>query len=103
MSLGEALIKLIPNEENSLENWIDYTDPCSGIPVHHKSRTTLCWSDLEAIQMLLGYHTFQAGNCQVMSHPIWRTYCYPTTLFTTLSEPTLIKIFEQLQREKEMC
>ncbi|GBF98898.1 methylmalonic aciduria and homocystinuria type D mitochondrial [Raphidocelis subcapitata] len=60
--------------------WCDYIDPCSGLPMMHKTTQTP-YSEVEGLSLLLGYRTANAGCCKVVLHPKWGTSSYPATLF----------------------
>ncbi len=58
----------------------DFVDPCSGYPVQ-SARGASPYSEIDGLRTLLPYATFSTGPCHVVSHPRWRTRCYPATLF----------------------
>jgi hypothetical protein len=60
--------------------WIDGTDPASGRPLHEPSGPSF-YPDVHGAQAVLGYRTYDAGGCGVLSHPVWGTAVYPATMF----------------------
>jgi Methylmalonic aciduria and homocystinuria type D protein len=68
--------------------WADYLDPCSGLPMlspgmpqyHHYSFYKV-YSEVDGMQALLNYRTYNAGCCKVLCHDAWGSHVYPATLF----------------------
>jgi hypothetical protein len=63
-------------------HWADYIDPCSGLPMVHKSGSGV-YGEVQALVTLLRYSTQNAGCCTVALHPRWGSAVYPASLFTT--------------------
>jgi hypothetical protein len=62
--------------------WAEFIDPCSGLPALGE-RGTGVYSEVEGIQALCRYSVTQVGVCSVLTHPRYKTHCYPASLFTT--------------------
>jgi len=64
------------------EFWIDYIDPCSGLPCLSPSLLTSqrFFSEVQSFSTLLGYKQQDAGGCKVLLHPKWGTHFYPATI-----------------------
>jgi len=63
-------------------HWSDYADPCSGLPMVHMDNSTIVYGEVEALSVLLGYRTADAGGCKIVLHPRWGGAVYPATVFT---------------------
>jgi hypothetical protein len=59
--------------------WADYIDPCSGLPMLEKGNKV--YSEVDGIECLLGYKSYNAGFCKILTHPMWSSAVYPATLF----------------------
>ena len=60
------------------------------------------YSDIEGIQMLLGYRCITVGGCSVVEHPRFGSHCYPSTLFTTAPLNMLEEIIPEVNLIKQM-
>jgi Methylmalonic aciduria and homocystinuria type D protein len=68
--------------------WADYLDPCSGLPMlspgmpqyRHYSFYKV-YSEVDGMQALLSYRTYNAGCCKVLCHDAWGSHVYPATMF----------------------
>jgi Methylmalonic aciduria and homocystinuria type D protein len=68
--------------------WADYLDPCSGLPMlspgmsqyRHYSFYKV-YSEVDGMQALLNYRTYNAGCCKVLCHDAWGSHVYPATMF----------------------
>ncbi|KAK9802671.1 hypothetical protein WJX73_003630 [Symbiochloris irregularis] len=72
--------------------WADYIDPCSGLPMVHRSNTV--YSEVEAASTLLKFQTANAGGCKVLLHPRWKTFVYPATMMAKCPRPALQEAIE---------
>ena len=63
-------------------HWADYTDPCSGLPVHSNSGGSI-YPDVDGFERLLHYKIDGSMGCRMMSHPEWKFASYPASFFTT--------------------
>lgn len=68
--------------------WADYIDPCSGLPMIHRSSGSV-YGEVEALSTLRGFKTQNAGCCKILLHPKWQSCVYPATLFTKAPLPVL--------------
>ncbi|KAJ1426627.1 methylmalonic aciduria and homocystinuria type D protein [Ochromonadaceae sp. CCMP2298] len=69
--------------KSSGDYWVDYIDPCSGLPVSVKTDGQKVFSEVECAQTLLAYNVMNAGCCKVIVHPQWGSAVYPASIFTT--------------------
>ena len=75
--LAKRVIEALPSSSYS-----DYIDPCSGLAMIHKESTAV-YSEVDALSVLRGFKTSNAGCCKVLLHPHWGSSVYPATLMTT--------------------
>lgn len=76
----------------------DFIDPCSGLPMR-TANTTSVYSEVEGMELLLHYRSFNAGMCKVLMHPQWGTAVYPATLFTLAPIPILQQALDRIRLE----
>jgi hypothetical protein len=74
---AQRVIESLPSSSFS-----DYIDPCSGLAMIHKDSTAV-YSEVDALSILRGFKTSNAGCCKVLLHPQWGSSVYPATLMTT--------------------
>jgi hypothetical protein len=60
--------------------FFDFADPPSGSPVFSQAGPAL-FPDVDSHHRLLKYPITFVGTCGLVSHPNWRTRCYPSTGF----------------------
>lgn len=65
----------------NLGYWVDYIDPCSGLPMLNIHNHNKVYSEVDGMEVLLGYRSYNAGFCKVLVHPKWGTSVYPATIF----------------------
>lgn len=75
LSLAEGLKKI--NESY----WLDFIDPASGLPVLSAYQTV--YPEVTFISRLLKYPVLQCDSCAVVSHPLWHTHCYISSIIST--------------------
>eukprot|EP00199_Chlamydomonas_sp_CCMP681_P003017 CAMPEP_0119107446 /NCGR_PEP_ID=MMETSP1180-20130426/10186_1 /TAXON_ID=3052 ORGANISM="Chlamydomonas cf sp, Strain CCMP681" /NCGR_SAMPLE_ID=MMETSP1180 /ASSEMBLY_ACC=CAM_ASM_000741 /LENGTH=167 /DNA_ID=CAMNT_0007092933 /DNA_START=49 /DNA_END=552 /DNA_ORIENTATION=+ len=63
-------------------HWADYIDPCSGLPMVHQEGQVV-YAEVEALSVLQGFKTSNAGCCKILLHPKWGSAVYPASMFTT--------------------
>ena len=63
-------------------HWADYIDPCSGLPMVHRSGSGV-YGEVDALVTLRRFATVNAGCCKVALHPRWGSAVYPASIFTT--------------------
>jgi hypothetical protein len=61
--------------------WADYIDPCSGLPMLTPNLNTKVYSEVDGMEVLLGYRAYSAGFCKILVHPQWGSAVYPATIF----------------------
>jgi hypothetical protein len=61
------------------------------------SNSTHPYNEVEGIQRLLGYRTYSAAMCRVLSHPQWGTAVYPASIFTNAPVELVAQIMELLR------
>jgi Methylmalonic aciduria and homocystinuria type D protein len=83
--------------------WADYLDPCSGLPMlspgmsqyrHHYSFYKV-YSEVDGMQTLLNYRTYNAGCCKVLCHDAWGSHVYPATIFLCAPRTMVISWLDQ--------
>ena len=52
------------------------------------------YPDVSGAQQLLRYEVINGGCCPLVSHPKWRTKCYPATVFTTADVDVFLRAVE---------
>jgi len=73
--------------------WCDYIDPCSGLPMVTMQRNKV-YSEVDGIEALLGYKSYNAGFCKILQHPKWGTSVYPATVFAYAPRNLLVKLLQ---------
>ena len=71
--------------------WADFIDPCSGLPMI----TTDCnkvYSEVDGMECLLNYKSYNAGFCKILTHPKWGSSVYPATIFVHAPKEPIIKL-----------
>ncbi|RLN90786.1 hypothetical protein BBJ28_00005758 [Nothophytophthora sp. Chile5] len=61
--------------------WVDFIDPCSGLPMLTLSSNKV-YSEVDGVELLLRYRCLSAGMCKILVHPVWGAAVYPASLFT---------------------
>ncbi|CEO96757.1 hypothetical protein PBRA_005361 [Plasmodiophora brassicae] len=59
--------------------FVDFVDPCSGLPVNTE-RGGAIYDEVESAQSLLKMQTSSVGCCSILHHPQWGTRVYPGML-----------------------
>eukprot|EP01138_Halocafeteria_seosinensis_P016487 gb/GECG01016818.1/.p1 GENE.gb/GECG01016818.1/~~gb/GECG01016818.1/.p1 ORF type:complete len:217 (+),score=27.93 gb/GECG01016818.1/:1-651(+) len=85
-------------KEDSLGHFVDIMDPCTGQPVH--SSTNTVFAEIDGLQVALGYHITDIGNCKLLSHPHWGTSVYPASMFTTAPLQDIASCIEKVTGDK---
>mmetsp|Transcript_7363 Transcript_7363/g.22443 ORF Transcript_7363/g.22443 Transcript_7363/m.22443 type:complete len:178 (-) Transcript_7363:819-1352(-) len=75
--------------------WADYTDPCTGLPVHGTAGGSI-YPDVDGFERLLRFKVDASMGCRIMSHPDWSFASYPATFFTTAPAGELLPILTRL-------
>jgi len=61
--------------------WADFIDPCSGLPMLTQDCNKV-YSEVDGMECLLNYKSYNAGFCKILTHPAWGSAVYPATIFT---------------------
>lgn len=77
--------------------WVDYIDPCSGLPVMDRDCNKF-YDEVSGAQALLRYDVMNAGCCKVLLHPTWGSAVYPATLFTSAPESEIEAVLQKYPR-----
>eukprot|EP01039_Chlorochromonas_danica_P008851 gene8851-9760_t len=75
--------------------WIDFIDPCSGLPMHGAGNSI--YNEVQSAQILLGYDYMNAGCCKVLLHPVWTTAVYPASIVSTAPPELVINVLNELK------
>ena len=60
--------------------WADFIDPCSGLPMLTQDCNKV-YSEVDGMECLLNYKSYNAGFCKILTHPAWGSAVYPATIF----------------------
>jgi hypothetical protein len=60
--------------------WADFIDPCSGLPMLTQNCNKV-YSEVDGMECLLNYKSYNAGFCKILTHPKWGSAVYPATIF----------------------
>jgi hypothetical protein len=60
--------------------WADFIDPCSGLPMLTLNSSKV-YSEVDGMECLLNYKSYNAGFCKILTHPKWGSSVYPATIF----------------------
>lgn len=77
--------------------WIDYIDPCSGLPMLTLNCNKV-YSEVDGMEALLGYRSYNAGFCKVLTHPRFSSAVYPATLFAYAPRTVVLEIAESYRK-----
>lgn len=58
----------------------DFIDPCSGLPMLTLDCNKV-YSEVDGMECLLNYKSYNAGFCKILTHPKWGSAVYPATIF----------------------
>eukprot|EP00586_Coscinodiscus_wailesii_P012539 CAMPEP_0172512848 /NCGR_PEP_ID=MMETSP1066-20121228/247668_1 /TAXON_ID=671091 /ORGANISM="Coscinodiscus wailesii, Strain CCMP2513" /LENGTH=160 /DNA_ID=CAMNT_0013292829 /DNA_START=102 /DNA_END=584 /DNA_ORIENTATION=- len=72
-------------------HWADFIDPCSGLPMLSKYCNKV-YSEVDGMEVLLNYKSYNAGFCKILTHPKWGSAVYPATIFARAPEGVLRRI-----------
>lgn len=89
MTFGQDICSRIRNEGY----WADYIDPCSGLPMLTKSCNKV-YSEVDGMEVLLNYRSYNAGFCKILTHPKWGSAVYPATIFLNAPFELVVSIVE---------
>eukprot|EP00591_Stephanopyxis_turris_P009912 CAMPEP_0195518918 /NCGR_PEP_ID=MMETSP0794_2-20130614/13945_1 /TAXON_ID=515487 /ORGANISM="Stephanopyxis turris, Strain CCMP 815" /LENGTH=125 /DNA_ID=CAMNT_0040647965 /DNA_START=200 /DNA_END=573 /DNA_ORIENTATION=+ len=66
LDFGSSFCKQI----RDLGYFADYIDPCSGLPMITQNCNKV-YSEVDGMEVLLGYRAHNAGFCKILLHPLW--------------------------------
>eukprot|EP00798_Chlamydomonas_sp_ICE-L_P002363 gene2363-8671_t len=89
--------KKVCDKLEALGHWCDYIDPCSGLAMIHRD-SQIVYSEVEALSVMRGFKTANAGCCKVLLHPAWGSYVYPATMFTCAPLEALNSAIAEVER-----
>lgn len=76
--------------------WADYIDPCSGLPMLTRNCNKV-YSEVDGMECCLGYKSYNAGFCKILTHPKWGSAVYPATMFCYAPRQVVIDILDSYQ------
>mmetsp|Transcript_8220 Transcript_8220/g.13285 ORF Transcript_8220/g.13285 Transcript_8220/m.13285 type:complete len:270 (-) Transcript_8220:1164-1973(-) len=79
---------------SSMGFWVDYCDPCSGLPMLSTGNTV--FSEVQGLEKLRKFQTTSAGACRVAIHPEWGSKMYPASLVTNAPDEVLSEILSKV-------
>jgi len=71
--------------------WADFIDPCSGLPMMTQ-KCNKVYSEVDGMECLLNYKSYNAGFCKILTHPKWGSAVYPATIFAHCPVSVAIEI-----------
>lgn len=73
--------------------WADYIDPCSGLPMLTLNCNKV-YSEVDGMECCLGYKSYNAGFCKILTHPKWGSAVYPATIFVYAPKGVVLQIMQ---------
>ena len=86
------------NEIRSQGYWADFIDPCSGLPMLTLNCNKV-YSEVDGMECCLGYKSYNAGFCKILTHPLWGSAVYPATMFAYAPRSVVIRLLEGLPKQ----
>lgn len=74
--------------------WADYIDPCSGLPMI-TSDCNKVYSEVDGMECLLNYKSYNAGFCKILTHPRYGSSVYPATIFAYAPKEVVIRLLAE--------
>eukprot|EP00542_Grammatophora_oceanica_P021007 CAMPEP_0194029554 /NCGR_PEP_ID=MMETSP0009_2-20130614/3246_1 /TAXON_ID=210454 /ORGANISM="Grammatophora oceanica, Strain CCMP 410" /LENGTH=190 /DNA_ID=CAMNT_0038669251 /DNA_START=66 /DNA_END=638 /DNA_ORIENTATION=- len=71
--------------------WADYIDPCSGLPML-STNCNKVYSEVDGMECLLNYKSYNAGFCKILTHPRWGSSVYPATMFAFAPSAAVVEL-----------
>ncbi|KAF4316666.1 hypothetical protein BBO99_00007864 [Phytophthora kernoviae] len=90
-----AFSQQVAKELSARKYWVDFIDPCSGLPMLTLSSNKV-YSEVDGVELLLRYHCLSAGMCKILLHPVWGAAVYPASLFTTAPYEVVKEVLQSL-------
>eukprot|EP00544_Gedaniella_sp_CCMP2646_P003375 CAMPEP_0202487146 /NCGR_PEP_ID=MMETSP1361-20130828/5563_1 /ASSEMBLY_ACC=CAM_ASM_000849 /TAXON_ID=210615 /ORGANISM="Staurosira complex sp., Strain CCMP2646" /LENGTH=189 /DNA_ID=CAMNT_0049116469 /DNA_START=64 /DNA_END=633 /DNA_ORIENTATION=+ len=75
--------------------WADFIDPCSGLPMMTLGCNKV-YSEVDSMECLLNYKSYNAGFCKILTHPKWGSSVYPATIFCHAPSDLILKLINEL-------
>jgi hypothetical protein len=72
--------------------FLDYIDPCSGLPML-TTESTRIYDEVESFHTLLSYPVNSANGCKVFTHPKYGEGAYPATCFVVGDREVVLEWF----------
>eukprot|EP00525_Craspedostauros_australis_P007590 CAMPEP_0198135612 /NCGR_PEP_ID=MMETSP1442-20131203/60679_1 /TAXON_ID= /ORGANISM="Craspedostauros australis, Strain CCMP3328" /LENGTH=187 /DNA_ID=CAMNT_0043796785 /DNA_START=62 /DNA_END=625 /DNA_ORIENTATION=+ len=91
MGFGKQLCEAL----RALGFWADYIDPCSGLPMLSRGCNKV-YSEVDGMECLLNYRSYNAGFCKILMHPKWGSAVYPATIFVYAPRDPVMRFAQQL-------
>jgi hypothetical protein len=73
--------------------WADFIDPCSGLPMLTQDCNKV-YSEVDGMECLLNYKSYNAGFCKILTHPSWGSAVYPATIFAHCPASVALEVVE---------
>ncbi|KAL7581317.1 hypothetical protein ACA910_006080 [Epithemia clementina (nom. ined.)] len=80
--------------------WADYIDPCSGLPMLTLNCNKV-YSEVDGMECCLGYKSYNAGFCKILTHPVWGSAVYPASMFAFAPRSVVLRILESYPKAKK--
>jgi len=71
--------------------WADFIDPCSGLPWLTLNCNKV-YSEVDGMECCLGYKSYNAGFCKILTHPKWGSAVYPATIFVYAPRSLVLQV-----------
>lgn len=78
----------------SLGYWADFIDPCSGLPMISTDCNKV-YSEVDSMECLLNYKSYNAGFCKILTHPKWGSSVYPATIFAYAPQEVVVQLLNR--------
>ena len=72
---------------------LDFIDPCSGLPMLTLNCNKV-YSEVDGMECCLGYKSYSAGFCKILTHPAWGSAVYPATIFVHAPRDFIMQLLE---------
>ena len=59
----------------------------------HRSQV---YSEVDSMECLLNYKSYNAGFCKILTHPKWGSSVYPATIFCHAPSDLILKLINEL-------
>lgn len=79
--------------------WSDYIDPCSGLPMLTRNCNKV-YSEVDGMEACLGYRSYNAGFCKILTHPKWGSSVYPASIFVYAPRRVVMELLQSYPEAK---